>query len=464
LRGRIISTSIAGWALLGLLLVAPVIAAPNPDSATLFIYLEVPADYSIPTELAVANLHLSGETAPVDVAPLRRRLVAGDLAGKQVLLARTTLAAGYYDTLFVELGAVVAQAGMATVEPPVRTGGYAVDLDINLQRGEAAVVNLVWQPGPAPADGKPYHLAIHTERRPVPPLGSVAFVTERESGSVLVVDWLAGRVSGAVKVGEDPRSLVYSDRTQKLYVAMAGEDGIGVVDGMTLRLERVVPLSFGDDPDRLALSPDEATLYVLNTGSRSLVGLATRSMQEQYRTAVGNGPRSLAVDPDNGRIYVACEDEGEVQVFNPAGLTRLTSLMMTAAPVEVVVAESSRDLFAGSSSQNRIHGLNLEEGGEPVSQSLCGPAHYLAYNPRSRQLFAAIPSCREIAVLGPAEGLEFSPLSLEWAPGRLAFDSGHRKLFVIFTRKATLGIYDANRRSLESLVELGGLPHAVVVP
>ncbi|RLA05503.1 MAG: hypothetical protein DRQ54_08015 [Gammaproteobacteria bacterium] len=88
----------------------------------------------------------------------------------------------------------------------------------------------------------------------------------------------------------------------------------------------------------------------------------------------------------------------------------------------------------------------------------------MVFNPRSRQLLAAVPSCREVAALRPSDGLEFAPFGMPAAPGRLALDPGHRKLLVVFSQNATLGIYDANRGSLQGMIELGGLPHAVVAP
>jgi YVTN family beta-propeller protein len=354
--------------------------------------------------------------------------------------------------------------GEALVEPPAQGGGYFVALDVHLVAGEATTINLVWRPGSVPTAGNPYQMNWQVAHFPKPPLGSLVFVTERETGSVMIIDRPGGRVVDAITVGENPGGMAYSAQRQKLYVAVSGADGLGVVDGMTLRLERLVPLNFGDEPDRLALSPDESVLYVLNEGSRSLAAIATRSMQEQFRTTVGDGPRSLAVDPRTGYIYVACEYEGEVQVFNPAGLTPLSSLLLTAAPVEVVIAETSRELFVASSSQNRIHGQNLDDGRELGASSLCGPARFLIYNPRSAQLLAAMPSCAEIAVLRPANGLEFAPFSLLGTPGQMALDTGHRQLLIIFGQTATLGIYDANRGSLVNVVELGGRPHAVIAP
>ncbi len=434
------------------------------EQATLFVYLEVPADYSVPTEISLAELLLHGAGDPVGLAPRQRRLVAADLAGQQILLAVATLAAGHYDSLSVVLGGVTARSGAATVRPPVAPDGETFPVPVDLRRDEAAVISLVWQPGPVPAAGHKYRLALHAATRPVPPLGALAFVTERESGTVLVVDRLAGRVVDAVGVGPEPGEIIYSSARQKLYVAEADADGIGVIDALTLRLERIVPLSFGDDPDRLALSPDQRTLYVLNPGSRSLVALTTSSMQEQYRTTVGDGPRDLALDPDNGNVFVACEFEGEVQVFTPAGLTRRSSLVMTPTPVAVAVAANTRQLYIASASRNRIQGLDLQDGRDLGGQTLCGPASYLVFSPRSRQLFAALPSCSEIALLRPVDGFEFAPFGLPSAPAYLTFDPACRQLLVVLPQSATLVILEANRGTLQSTVELGGRPYAVVAP
>ncbi len=439
-------------------------AAPGPDSCTLFIYLEVPTDYSIATTLTLASLELRAGSEAIPLTPRRRQLVAAELAGRQILLAQETVAAGHYDSLIMELGLVVAAAGQSIVEPPLRASGYVVATDVHLSGENVEVINLVWQPQPVPVGNKSYNLDLHTTVPPVPPLGSLAFVSEQQSGSVLVVDRVAGRVVAGIAVGDDPRGMAYSAPLQKLYVAVAGEDGIAVVDALTLRLERTMPLNFGDNPDRMALDASSATLFVLNEGSRSLAAIATRSMQEIRRTTVGDGPRAIAVDPVQGTLYVACEFEGEVQSFHPGSLVPRSTLTMITAPVEVVFAGSERRLYVTGSAQNRIHGFDLETGGELGAQSLCGPARHLAFNSRAQQLFAAIASCDEVAVLRPANGLEFAPISLNSPPGRLCFDAGQRTLLVIMNKTATLAIHAANRGTLTSVVEIGGTPNTVIAP
>lgn len=432
------------------------------QTGTVFIYLETPTSFAASNELSLAELTIAAGNQATRLEPVLRRFSTTDLAGRQVLLASAELAPAFYDSITVILGSAVIQSGVATVKPRVPPGGQKLPVQIDLRAAEAVVVSLVWQPGSAPAAGTAYRADLQVAQHPVPQLGSLAFVTDQGSECVMVIDRLAGRVAAAVKVGRAPRGMAYDSRFQKLYVAES--DGIAVIDAQTLRRERLVPLSFGDEPERLALSPDERTLYVLNPGSRSLAALATGSMQEKNRVSVGDGPRSLAVDPVGGDVYVACEYEGEVQAFSANDLRPLAGLQQVTSPLEVAFAPKSREMFVTSRTQNRLQGFDLAAGSRPGSQSLCGVAGYLAYSLRSRQLLVSIPACREIAVLRPNDGFEFAPLSTTDRPGYLAFDPSYRQLLVLLPDTNSLAILESGRGAVACHLELSGRPYAVLAP
>ena len=299
---------------------------------------------------------------------------------------------------------------------------------------------------------------------PLPPLGSLALVTRSDLGALLAVDRVAGRVVHVQRLGDDPRDLVYSPLRQKIFVALAGEDALMVVDALSLRPERMVHLQFGDEPDRLALAHDGATLHVLNVGSRSLVTLNAWSLQERTRVAVGEGPRALHVDSRSGQVYVACEDEGQVQVVDPEQGRVVATHTGVSAPSAVIFDPSQRRLYIASASQYRLFAFDLQEGTDLGSQSLCGPAMDLAFQPRSRQVFASMPGCRQVAVLQPDAGLEFSPLKLPYRPGRLVFDTDYSQFLVTAPEAGILILGDPHRGRIDALVEVGGTPTAVVAP
>ncbi|MCK9997421.1 MAG: YncE family protein [Candidatus Krumholzibacteria bacterium] len=437
-----------------------VVAAGN---SRLMVFLEVPGSV-VSTELALEGLELRNGDHSISLSLERNDLVSENLAGKQILLSSAEVPSGFYSSLHFNISKITGQVGVAEVVPHLRPGGLSVPLDVELPAGQTTTIFLLWRPAAVDPEAEFHSPKFEIQIPVVPPLGSLAFVSSAGSGSVVIINRLTKRVVGALGVGDDPRGLAYSRNNQTLFVALAGQDAIAVVDAMSLRVNNIVPLQFGDDPSRLLLSRDEATLFVLCPGSRTLTSLSAWSMQQQFRVAVGEGPRSIAQDPVSGKLYVACEDEGRVQIVDPGSVTITNSLTLMSAPVEVVIDEQSRLLFLGGSAQRSIRSFDLASDESGGDQNICGIVSGLAVNPRSRRLYASVPSCRNLAVIRPDVGIEFGSINLPGSPGLIAFDQAYRQLWVVMPEQGALAVCNANMGQLETVIQVGSDPYQVLLP
>lgn len=427
------------------------------------IYLEVPGS-AASTELTLENLELREGDRSVTLPLKVDQLVAGDLAGKQSLLTSVEVPAGFYPTLHITLSKIVGQIGVAEVVPGVPPEGVSVTVDLELRADQTTTLFLRWRPAAIDPEAAFHVPNLDVQPPVIPPLGSLAFATSGGCGSVVIINRLNSRVVGALKVDGDPRGLAYSRNNQTLFVALAEQDAVAVVDAISLRLITIVPLQFGDDPTRLLLSRDEATLFVVSPGSRTLTALSVWSQQQQFRLAVGDAPRSVAQDPVTGKLYVACEDEGRVQIVDPVAGALIGSVALLSAPVEVVIDPASRLLFLGGAAQRRIRSFDLATEITGGDQNICGPVAGLAVNPRTRRLYASIPSCRNLAVIRPEIGIEFGSISLPSSPGLMSFDQEHRQLWVVLPEQGAIAVCNVNRGQLETVIEVDADPFQVLVP
>lgn len=437
--------------------------AAASDHPRLLVYLEVP-QIIVANRLTLDGLELRGQAGSVQFSFEARNLVAEDLAGKQILLASADVPAGVYSDLKLEISGITGPIGVAEVSPESPPDGLVVPVDLVARAGHSEILFLYWNPGVIDPE-KPTHKPDVSLRIPaIPPLGSLAFATSNQSGSVMVMNRKSGRIVGALRVGNEPRGLAYSRNEQTLFVALGDQDAVAVVDVMSLRVINTVNLQFGDDPTRLLLAHDGATLFVLCPGSRSLTALSVWSLQQQFRVALGEGPRSVAQDPVSGLLYVACEDEGRVQVVDPGTGSVSSSLSLIPAPVEIVIDEQSRQLFLAGSSQRVIRSFDLATEQESGDLGICGPASGIAVNPRTRRLYAAIPSCRNLAVIRPDIGIEYGSVSVPSRPGLISFDPEFRQLWVVLPEKGMVAVCNANRGQVEFMIEVGADPYQVLVP
>ena len=158
-----------------------------------------------------------------------------------------------------------------------------------------------------------------------------AFITCQRDREVVEVDLRNRKVARRIRVGGQPTKLVGNRAATRIYVANANSDSVSVIDTVrgvslgeiatsapkgigteALRTER------GSNPNALALSPDEKTLYVTNGGNNTVavVSLAPsegdrdREDEVTESTVVGlvpTGfyPNAISVSRDGRRAYVA---------------------------------------------------------------------------------------------------------------------------------------------------------------
>ena len=150
-----------------------------------------------------------------------------------------------------------------------------------------------------------------------------AYVSSQRDREVVIVD-LAGtpRVTGRIPVAGLPGKMILNREQTLLFVAEANSDSVAVIETATDQvrarfttaatkdlLARIRNFK-GSNPNSLALSPDESTLYVTNGGTNSL---AVVDLDHQGASVTGRVigliptgyyPNAVTVSADGSRLYV----------------------------------------------------------------------------------------------------------------------------------------------------------------
>lgn len=186
-----------------------------------------------------------------------------------------------------------------------------VPLANGLPAGPARELSL--QPGGGrPGGTYPYWVAIQGSR--------TAYVSSMRDREIDVVD--LGRpvpaVVARIPVRGNPNRMVLSRAGSRLYVASDNADVVSVIDTASRRVLHVIrtiaPASLiapgayfhGVAPNSLALSPDQSRLYVTNGGENAvaILTLKTRAPRVIGLIPTGYWPNSVSVSADGRTLYV----------------------------------------------------------------------------------------------------------------------------------------------------------------
>jgi YVTN family beta-propeller protein len=464
MQARRIGRAVLLGALCALAHPGPVRSAGEADGAQIVVYVEVPPNVVEKTLLRLASLTLQGASGRVPIGLLVRELDSRAISGRQVRLAEEVVPPGLYVDLEMCFELMEAHLGPAAVRPAVPPGGVRIPLSLELSNGGGALVVLRWSPEAIDPEEEFHRPRLEVADPEVPPLGSLAFVTNEGSDNVSVVDRFSQKIVDVIRVGEGPRGITASRREQWLYVVNSSSNDLTVIDARTRRTIKRATLTFGDEPIRVALSPDESELYVLNRGSNMLSVLDARSLQESSRIVVGEGPRAMAVDPVTGFIYVASELSRTVLIVDPGSEETVASLSVEVSPAEILLDATNRRLYVSGADQRKLSIVDIETLETEERMNLCSPAVGLAYNPRSRQLYASLEDCRELAILSTVGVFEIGSIGLDDPPGLISLDPEYGQLLTILPTAGELAFYSVNSKRLTGIATVGKRPHMVVVP
>ena len=162
-------------------------------------------------------------------------------------------------------------------------------------------------------------------------------------------------------------SLALSRDDAFLYAVDTDNDMVAVVDTATKRL--VTTVQVGVAPERIVVGPDDV-IYVSNRGSRtvSVIKRGSGTWSEITKLSVGVEPMGLAVTPDNKTLYVVnstslnSPDTGTLTAIDVKTMQTRWDLEVGAEPRGVALMNGNRAL------------VTLFKGGDVVTVDLNGPS------------------------------------------------------------------------------------------
>ena len=308
----------AGGANLAPIIGTPVIGTPDPTSGAV-------------TGLLVAT------------DPENKKLTYTVTSAPAGLIFNTKTAAFSYTPTAAQRvqAALTPQADTVALAVTVSDGTNTVPATINVPIAAAPVFNLGQVEVGSGASG----VAVTDTR---------AYVTNRNDGTVTVINTLDRTVVATIAVGSLPMNVAVTPDGSKVYVSNSGSDTVSVIDSATNTV--VATVAVGDHPYGITLSPNGKTLYVANAndGTVTKIDTVTNKVSGTVRNA-GEIPYNIVVSPDGKKVFVVNSAADYVTVFTASGSTA------TRIPVEtgrlsyaVAVSPDGTRLYVAGFSDGKV--------------------------------------------------------------------------------------------------------------
>jgi YVTN family beta-propeller protein len=433
------------------------------DEGTVYVYLQpLPREAERLTVAleAVAALDAAGSERSLSLA---LRQLRSDEVGRQRLLASGHLPAGQYAGFLVRTGRASLQGPEGPADLLVPDTATRIDFAFTVQRGEASVVAVALRYAQSVEAGfrlTPSFAAFRPER---PALGLMGFVANRDSDDVTVFDKKAAQVFDVVATGRGPSGLALDQRTRRLYVSLAGEDAVDVIDIQAGRVSDRIRLTPGDEPAAVALTPDGRTLLTANAASNTVSVVDPQSRFEVAKLPVGNGPRAIVLDRTGRRAFVFNTLSNTISVIDVAGRSVLRSIATDPAPVQGDLNRRGDRLYVVHEVVSYVTAINPDTLAVVRRFPVRSPMDAITVDPGTDFVYLA---ARRDLVVGVHDPFSFGPLDIiDTRAGvvHMVTDADENAVYLVSPAARRVFVFDRIRKRLAGQVDVGEAPGRVTV-
>src|SRR5215204_6423964 len=138
--------------------------------------------------------------------------------------------------------------------------------------------------------------------------GLVTILIISSTGTVL-----GDLVTAAIPVGEFPQALIFNPSNNDTYVSNRDSGTVSVIDSTSNSV--IKNITVGSSPGQLLFNPSNNNIYVANAVSNTVSVIDSTNMTAN-EIEVETSPVALEFNPSNNNMYVANRDSGTVSVID----------------------------------------------------------------------------------------------------------------------------------------------------
>jgi YVTN family beta-propeller protein len=267
-----------------------------------------------------------------------------------------------------------------------------------------------------------------------------------------------------IRIGKNPQGVTVNRTGTRVYVADFDSDDVSVIDTANNAIIATVPVQ--SSPESVAIAPDDSRLYVtLRRGQEVAVirvdGCPPHCLLTTIR--VGHQPYAVALNPDGTRAYVTDVGDDKVSVIDTVDNTVVATMAAGHAPAGIVVSPVSNRAYVASEEDNAISVIDTASN-TTVATVPVGPLPQgVALNPAGTRLYVGNTGSNTVSVINTISNTVVTTVPVQTHPSRIAVDPDGTEVYVTNYAADSISVIDTSvNRSIGTLVA-GEAPTGIAV-
>ena len=274
--------------------------------------------------------------SPVDVSSFV-------LATGQMLLKEAAIPPGEYTGLRIRFSKATIRRSDGRMNLALPEGATTViKTRIDMKRASSFVVSIGWDSENSIEKAFRFQPTMVAEAQEPSSTGLLLLVSNSGSNYISVIDRSLERVIAAITVGDKPMGMALNPAQDTIYVVNSGSRTLSVVEAAHLDVLDVIPLTAGIGPTDVVFLPDtdislHGKLYVINRLSNDVSVINTITRRIKKLIPVGLAPSAIAVDTQRREVYVANERSNSLSIINTVDDTVASTVPVDKRPSGIVL-------------------------------------------------------------------------------------------------------------------------------
>jgi YVTN family beta-propeller protein len=407
---------------------------------------------------AVAALHRDGDSAPLAIA---LETVSADSANRQRLLATGKLEPGPYEglTILIRRATVATTDGRADMLVSAEPLRVLAPFTITARR--AVVLDVQFR---FPAAQKVYAFTPSVSAAvPAKTLVQLSgYCSNAGSHDVTVYDKIGLQVTAVLPTGRTPWGLALDPVQNRVYVALAADDQVAIVDiASGAELSRI-RLNAGDSPRELLLTSDRRLLLSANAGSNTVSFIDPVSMIETGRVRVSEEPVSLLLDRNAQRAYVFHARSNSISVVDLATRTVAATVPTDNRPLRGQIDRAGARLYVATPLSAYLTVLSLPDLGVAKRVYVGIGTTALKVDPDTDLLYVANGDGR-ISIFDPFSLIPVDSIDLPGGATWLSIEAAQNALFALLPERRAIAVVQLTTKAVLGQLDTGLEPRVVAL-
>jgi len=312
-----------------------------------------------------------------------------------------------------------------------------------------------------------------------------AYITNRYSNSVSVIDTATNTVKATVDVGSNPFGVAVNSARTKAYVTnlydeddasalsekiatksalstkteehiATGEGTVSVIDMSTNTVTATVTV--GIEPYGVAITPDGTKVYVTNMGSNTVSVIDAETNTLIATVPVEYDPCGIAITPDGTKAYVVNEFGGTVSVIDTATNTVTATVSVGDAPTGIAITPDGTKAYVTNYDTVSVVDIATNTVTDTIT------VEYLpweaAVNPSGTKVYVTNFGSDTVSVIDTATNTIKATVPVGSYPIGVAVNPEETKVYVANRDSNTVSVIDTATNTVTDTIDVGSSPVA----